>query len=549
MVRVDETMVSMEQRMVMHMLPTALGALYDSREEEQGATCLTDTRVELLRDIDDWINSRKAPTIFWLNGMAGTGKSTISRTVATTTAMHRRLGATFFFKKGETDRGNMSRFYTTIAYQLVRSIPDIVPHIRSAIDGKDSVIEKSAGKQFEKLILQPLMQVRHRTRAILAIVVDGLDECDGDDDIQRLITLLCDLKDIKNFRVRVLITSRPELPVRLGFHDVRDHYRNLVLHDISDGLVEHDIEIFLRLRLDQIRRSYNRSVSRDRHLPKDWPGPRDTAALVGMAVPLFIFATTVCRFISDRRCGSPREQLRKVLRYRTRSQEAKMEATYLPPLEQQLTGLSNSDKGQVLDEFQTVVGTIVLLETPLSATALSRLLDVSQDTVHARLDVLRSVLNVPQSADSPIRFLHLSFREFLTDPEKKGSNEFWVDEKYWNGHIASCCLRIMNDALKEDICDQVHPGADRSSLQPGQVDSCIPPELKYACRFWACHLQNAERSFYRDQEVYNFLSRHFLHWIEVLSLIERPAESYHISKSLQAFLHVRMKCIYYSRRC
>ncbi|WAO86205.1 NACHT domain-containing protein [Fusarium falciforme] len=536
-VRVDETMVSMEQRMLMHMLPTALGALYDSREEEDGATCLTGTRVELLRDIDDWVNSRKAPIVFWLNGMAGTGKSTISRTFAATAAMHRYLGATFFFKRGEIDRGNMSRFYTTIAYQLVRSMPDLVPHIRAAVDGTASIIEMSADKQFEKLILQPLMRVRNRNRTTLAIVVDGLDECDGGDDVRRLITLLSDFKDVKNFRIRVLITSRIELPIRLGFHDNRDHHRNFVLHEISETIVEHDVEIFLKFRLDQIRRNYNRSVSRDRHLPKDWPGPRDTATLVRMAGPLFIFATTVCRFLSDRRCGNPREQLRKVLKYRTRSQDAKLEATYLPPLEQQLAGLSNSGKGQVLDDFRTVVGTIVLLETPLSAPALAHLLDVREDTVHARLDVLHSVLNVPQSADSPIRLLHLSFRDFLTDPERKGTDEFWVDEKYWNGHITSCCLRIMNDALEEDICGQVHPGADRSSLRRGQVDSSIPPELKYACRFWAHHMQNAERSFYRDQEIYNFLSSHFLHWIEVLSLIERPTESYHISKSLQVFLH------------
>ncbi|KAI8674545.1 NACHT domain-containing protein [Fusarium keratoplasticum] len=536
-VRVDETMVSMEQRMLMHMLPTALGALYDSREEEDGATCLTGTRVELLRDIDDWVNSRKAPTVFWLNGMAGTGKSTISRTVAATAAMHRYLGASFFFKRGETDRANMSRFYTTIAYQLVRSMPDLVPHIRAAISGKDSVIEESADKQFEKLILQPLMRVRNRNRTTFAIIVDGLDECDGDDDIRRLISLLSNFKDVKNFRVRVLITSRPELPSRLGFHDSRDHHRNFVFHEISETNVEHDVEIFLRLRLDQIRRGYNRSVSRDRQLPKDWPASRDTATLVRMAGPLFIFATTVCRYLSDRRCGNPREQLRKVLKHRARSQEDKMEATYLPPLEQQLTGMSNSEKGQVLDDFRTVVGTIVLLETPLPVSALAGLLDVREDTVHARLDMLHSVLNVPESADSPIRLLHQSFREFLTDPGKRGTNEFWVDEKYWNSHITSCCLRIMNDALEEDICGQVNPGADRSSLRPGQVDSSIPPELKYACRFWARHLRNAERSFYRDQEVYDFLSRHFLHWIEVLSLIERPNESYHISKSLQVFLH------------
>ncbi|KAM0420376.1 hypothetical protein ACHAPT_011795 [Fusarium lateritium] len=434
--RVDETTITIEQRTLMSMLPTALGALYGSRDEEHGALCLPNTRVQLLQEIDNWINNRQAPTIFWLSGMAGTGKSTISRTVAALSASHHHVGASFFFKRGEADRGTMARFYTTIAYQLVRSMPDLIPHIRAAIDGRDSVIEKSASQQFEKLILQPLMRVRHKNRVILTIVVDGLDECDGDNDVQRLISLLPGLKNIKNLRVRVLITSRPELPIRLGFHEIRGHYRDLVLHEIPETIVEHDIDVFFNHKLNEIRRTYNNSVSAGSHLPKHWPGPRDTTTLVNMAVPLFIFATTVCRFLSDRRCGNPRQQLQKVLRYRTRSQESKMQATYLPPLEHQLRGLSSRERELVLEEFRTIVGTIVLLEEPLSASALSRLLDVSEDTVHVRLDMLHSVLNVPRSAHSPVRLLHLSFRDFLLDPEKQGTNQFWVDEKARNSHIA-----------------------------------------------------------------------------------------------------------------
>lgn len=59
-------------------------------------------------------------TFFWLNGMAGTGKSTVSRTVAQTFADRGQLGGSFFFKRGERDRENASLLFTTIVHELVR---------------------------------------------------------------------------------------------------------------------------------------------------------------------------------------------------------------------------------------------------------------------------------------------------------------------------------------------------------------------------------------------------------------------------------------------
>jgi pantothenate kinase-related protein Tda10 len=45
-------------------------------------TCHPATRVALLRQIQDWAQQPQSKSIFWLNGAAGTGKSTISRTFA-----------------------------------------------------------------------------------------------------------------------------------------------------------------------------------------------------------------------------------------------------------------------------------------------------------------------------------------------------------------------------------------------------------------------------------------------------------------------------------
>ena len=58
-------------------LPVVHGAAFDSYGHEHGSICLPNTRVELPRQIANWADDFSAESIFWLNGMAGTGKSTI----------------------------------------------------------------------------------------------------------------------------------------------------------------------------------------------------------------------------------------------------------------------------------------------------------------------------------------------------------------------------------------------------------------------------------------------------------------------------------------
>ena len=85
--------------------------------------------------------------------MAGTGKSTITRTVAQSFASRGQLGASFFFKKGEGERGNASRFFTTITTNLVAHEPGVIPGIRKALDEDSKITDKALKDQFDKLIL------------------------------------------------------------------------------------------------------------------------------------------------------------------------------------------------------------------------------------------------------------------------------------------------------------------------------------------------------------------------------------------------------------
>jgi len=94
---------------------SADGAAFNSLLWQHESSCLQNTRYGLTIDIMHWSGNPYDACIFWLSGMAGTGKSTISRTVARRWYDESRLGASFFFSRGQGDLANASKFFSTLA--------------------------------------------------------------------------------------------------------------------------------------------------------------------------------------------------------------------------------------------------------------------------------------------------------------------------------------------------------------------------------------------------------------------------------------------------
>lgn len=187
-----------------------------------------------------------------MNGIAGIGKSTISRTVASRLKDQQLLGASFFFKRGEEDRRTAKRFFPTLTEQLLISIPQIFPRVQKAINDDPNISEKVLKEQFEKLLLNPFFGIEQREESITrVIVIDTLDECDSENDIEVVLRLLPQVQTSNIVQLRFLLTSRPELPIRLGFKGITDIYQDLVLHEIDQPLIEHNISLYFE---DQFRR-------------------------------------------------------------------------------------------------------------------------------------------------------------------------------------------------------------------------------------------------------------------------------------------------------
>jgi hypothetical protein len=305
-------------------LPVAHEALFDSNVNQHDDDCLPGTREKILHQVAEWATLPHGKCIFWLNGKAGTGKSTISRTVAKTFKEANLLGASYFFKRGEGDRGNAVKLFPTIARQLAKSIPQLIPSIQKAIHDDSEISTKGLKEQFDKLLLKPLLDL-HLSAVLIptvVIVVDALDECELDNDVQLILQLLPLLQKPNSIRLLVFISSRPELPIRRGFSKIASHdYEVVVLHEISERVIKNDISLFLQHRLSEIRT--------ERSMPVDWPRGTDFNDLVTLSVPLFIFAATACRLFQDPH-WDPADSLAEILTYR--NDGSKLEGMYLSVL-------------------------------------------------------------------------------------------------------------------------------------------------------------------------------------------------------------------------
>ncbi|KAI8945761.1 putative wd40 protein [Xylaria longipes] len=429
---------------------------------------------------------------FCLPDTRGREASTIARTLSRSFSESRQLGASFFFKRGEADRSIAAKFFTTIAAQLSRAEPAMAPYIKDALDDDPSIVKKSLAEQFKGLDFQQ--------QKSLLIVVDALDECDMEDDIR--------------------------LPPRMGFDNLSGKYEKLILHEIRRSLGVRKAE-------------YNNSVKDEEP---------DLGALLDITLPLFISAATICRFLFDRYVsGSPATKLRAVLDQHkmpqgspassgllpTRPHETKLNAVYQPILAQMLRSLSGQRREEALTEFRIIVGSIVVLATPLSTSALARLLNIEEVIIENRLDHLHSVLSVPAAAEEPIKFFHLSFRDFLLGPEKLEKPSFWIDAGHTHQQLKTNCLRVMEDSLKKDMCSLYWPASACPSSE--RVDECLPPEVRYACQYWVHHTEQAG-GVLRDDEVHGFLKVHLLHWLEAMALLGRIDEALMSVRSLRSKL-------------
>jgi WD40 repeat protein len=496
--------------------------------------CDPNTRLEALSTIYHWLNPSDArlenihpplfsveqdAPVFWVHGVAGTGKSTLAQSAAEWCEEARFLGASFFCAR-EGERSNVQLIFTSIAYQLSFLSGAFREEVEKAMKANPDIHTSVAARQLLKLVVEPLRAIG-KGFPPCAIIVDALDECNDANPVSIILKALAAyLPDL--WPLKFIITSRPVPSIDAGFRNktLLVNTQQFPLSAIPPAITQRDITIFLRNRLA--------AVKQDFIIHGDWPAEKDVDALAELASGLFIFAATATKFIADGNIDDPQAQLdallhsgeeRSVPRTST-SPFTHLDKLYLQVLE---TAYPNSDSNLAAKaRVKTIIGSIIFLRDELSPGSLDDLFCFKAGSVRTTLHRVHSIITVPSTDDDAIRIIHKSFSDFLVDPLRCSSSHFLVKPRLQQTLIAKACLQTLQ-TLKRNVCD-VQP--DDESLVNNDIPNlsqsvlkCIPPHLRYSCRHWASHLRASEV----DQEIWDLLElfcrQKLLHWLEALSLL------------------------------
>jgi len=477
------------------------------------------TRRDVLFQLELWLKDKEDKRVFWLNGLAGTGKSTIAQTFAEVCFADWKLGASFFCLRDFKERSNLQSIFPTLSFQLALRYPCFRQELLLVLTKNPDVGKESLCSQMEKLIVGPFRAMKAPT----LIIIDALDECQDKEPASALLSVLSHyVDDIP--QVKFLVTGRPEPRIRSGFRleSLQPHTEVFKLHEVESTLVDSDIKLFLKAQFVNIAK--HRS---DCNLGEDWPGPQNIDILCKKAAGFFIFASTVVKFVSSNH-HPPDERLALIVSLPLdTSHEARLgiDLLYTQVLGQAFQDVGFQDH-ELYSHLKSVVGAVVLIFHPLSIKTLSDLLmNCGTPTrMTSSLRTLHSLLLVPDNIDDPIRIFHKSFPDFLTDPGRCTDDRFFIDPLLYHNKILLSCLHVMNKRLKRNICSlDDHAVLSEIKDLPTQRATHVGDALEYACCFWTKHLARVSSSSSGVEEVCvainTFFETELLFWIEVLVLM------------------------------
>ncbi|KAL5634275.1 hypothetical protein ACGC1H_006177 [Rhizoctonia solani] len=482
-----------------------MSAIYNSTESDgiKRGGCTPGTRLPQISLLLEWAQESDAGRTCWMNGMAGTGKTTIAYSVCTSLEQASALGASFFCSRAIPECDQVKHIIPTIAYQLARySIPFHFA-LDKVLELNPDVRTRALKLQYQKLLVEPLLQVRASLPTDFIVVIDALDECENEESLGHILDLL--LSPTSVLPIRFLVSSRPEPEIdqRMANLIGKQDRSRLVLHDLNEDAVKSDIETYMRHELDHIPLT-------DSH----WSGLIDRCGV------LFIYASTVCRLVKQ---GHKTRTLNTTIGIIVSSaptsaheDEHAIDKLYLAILTAACdeTKMMQASIRTTRDLMETVICAI----EPMTLGALASVLRLEDaEQANAFLQPLRSVLNV--TGDGLVTTLHASFPDFLLSSARSGSFHCVATKRHTT--LTESCLRLISATEPQfNICGLPSSYLADSEVKDidERVSRSISRGLIYSCRHWSTHLYLGDYDEKLVDAVRILLFDKLLIWMEILNL-------------------------------
>ena len=480
-----------------------------------------------------WVNETdpvKAPSVYWLTGLAGLGKTTLAYTICERLE-EAKVPFTSFFCSRQLDSKNSKLLITTLCRNLAELFSSYASQVLPILKSNSSIADVELRRQMDELLVKPWKAslVYRECLQVPIVVVDALDENDcGTDFLKELLRCI---DSGKLAGIKFLVTGRPD-PTLVDMCKSFPEDAVCKLHEIDTTNVQKDIEKYLCDVLPDL---------------KDDP---NLVVLAQRAGGLFIYATTAVRFLSPRPPLSAREKsdrLQSMLNSWPIS-DGRGGQLAVDEIYDQILGVAFGDD-YVRHKRLQILHTIICAEIRINISVLADLSDTDQDTAKRVVESLHAVLFI-SSEDNHVYWYHASFPDFMFN---KGRAKFRIsltheinvfcDTSAHHALLAHQCLSIMLEFLHFNMCSLDSSyifDSDVSELSDRKHKN-LTSTLQYASRCWAKHLFQAMPAEDDTNDLLlclnDFMSNKLLFWIESMNLMDAISECSPLLKNAESWLN------------
>jgi NACHT domain len=257
------------------------------------APCLPGTRIEIIGEIMSWASNSNTE-LLWLNGIPGSGKSSLMSTIADCAremGKHSRLGA--FVRFDSKTMKDSSHVITSLAYKLAQFDDRIGDQISKAVKEFPDFADRSLDFQFKELIVKSLGLVEDlKDEGPIVVLADALDKLEPGVTRTDLLKVLAGGFGAELPFMRLIISSQPQAEIVSIFDSTLKQHIHPYPLDVSagDDRLDRDIRLYFEHKFREINNPEFHALCRQHNA---------ITKLTECACGLFINASTTAESIKS----------------------------------------------------------------------------------------------------------------------------------------------------------------------------------------------------------------------------------------------------------